>query len=83
MVTSILYDITFSKNETLRGVQRRTFGELELKYEECVGDRFECVEAPKLEPPKRIEKSTQSKKPEKKEKVNKKQKKAKTKVVKP
>ena len=82
MVTSILYEITFSKNESLRGVQRKTFGEIELKYEECVAERFESVEAPKLEPPKRVEKSTQSKKPEKKEKVNKKQKKTKAKVFK-
>lgn len=62
--------------------RERTFGEIELKYEECVAERFESVEAPKLEPPKRVEKSTQSKKPEKKEKVNKKQKKTKAKVVK-
>lgn len=52
--TSLLFAVAFSKEEKLKGSQRRLFGELELSYEQAVSERFDSAEAPKLEAPQRV-----------------------------
>ena len=52
--TSLLFAVAFSKEEKLKGSQRRLFGELELSYEQAVSQRFDSAEAPKLEAPQRV-----------------------------
>ena len=85
-----MYELVFTKNQSLKGIQRRTLSELELKYEEFVSEHFTNPEPPALEPPTREEKSVEKTSPknektspkkkkvstgEKKEKVQKKEKK--------
>ena len=72
---SALYEIVFAKEQSLKGIQRRTLSELELKYEEYVTEHFMNPEPPALEPPTRKEEKSAEKTSPKKEKTSPKKKK--------
>ena len=72
---SALYELVFAKNQSLKGIQRRTLSELELKYEEFVTEHFTNPEPPALEPPTRREEKSVEKTSPKKEKTSPKKKK--------
>ena len=73
-----MYELVVTKNQSLKGIQRRTLSELELKYEEFVSEHFTNPEPPALEPPTRKEEKSVEKTSPKKEKTSPKKKKVST-----